>query len=69
MTKKKLTDEEIAKITAKPKGEFRPTKTAETIIARVQAEKDDLIDEISLQEMQSWSELSGQVVGAEVPWR
>lgn len=51
---KELTDEEIAKITTKPRGEFRKTNTAEVIIARVRAETNPLIDEKSQHEARGW---------------
>ena len=63
---KGLTDEEIARITKKPKGKFRPTKTAEAIIARVQKETNPLIDEESQREAQSWFLLGHCEVGGKI---
>lgn len=61
---RQLTDEEIAKITAKPKGTFRKTRTAEAIIARVQAETNPLIDEESMREAEGWFMLGHTPVGS-----
>lgn len=59
-----LTKEEIAKIATKPKGKFRPTRTAEAIIARVQAEANPLIDEESMREAEGWFMLGHTPVGS-----
>ena len=63
---RKLTDEEIARITAKPKGEFRPTNMAKAIIARVQAGTNPLIDEESQKEARNWFLLGHCEVGGKI---
>ncbi len=54
---RELTDEDIARITAEPKGEFRPTRTAEAIIKIAREGQNPLIDELWLREAQMLSDV------------
>ena len=65
-----LTEEDIAKITARPKGKFRPTQTAQEIQKKYKKEHPGPLDDIYLNEMRSWSMLANEEVGGvigEVP--